>query len=610
MDEASLSTLTSLQTFTNSDVVKGITSPIKDSYFKSDSYLVRVMRLMGKESCAIAQVEWEKLTTGTLESLDPEPPPFIVITSSTSTWTQHLAPQDDSLQSRRIRLRGCLSFLRELFDMVKMSLQQSDKDDFFATVVTMEVYMDPTSEFGSIKHRDVINAKDNFEEPEVVDLLSLLAAVLADPIADVTDRGNVLEIICSISMHDPSHIRRHSLKCYHEAKLNTEDNLLSTLVYGKPIPNDQRQVFFKCPPKDLMAALLFLLAIETDAGVLLQATEILRIILDTDIQSHGMMTMGLDISETEENLTSASCEGVEKSNLSLCPSTEALDSDQNHFLSVFYEHYIQWLVVSFQFTILHPRRRLPDLSTKDLSTAATFDRLAAKVKKGFARDDDLVCLVESNAIRGAFAIELLCFCVRSHHQRMRFFLLKSRVLSSVLKRLDPKSSMTNGDRCLKLAILRLLRSVLAVTDELYVRHIIQQNVFGPVFDAFRANPVGDNLVSSAILEICDFVQGKKIESLVEHIVTKHLVPISGIGERSLEEIASPYVKTFSCLRKSYLETKSSNFNRGKFSFKEVGDEYNQTEKSDANFGSSWTENVPRKILSQKALEDQVSGNGC
>lgn len=56
---------------------------------------------------------------------------------------------------------------------------------------------------------------------------------------------------------------------------------------------------------------------------------------------------------------------------------------------------------------------------------------------------------------------------------------------------------------------RLLRAVLSVKDEFYHRHIIQYNLFAPVFDIFRANHRGDNLVSSAILEVSDkivFVQ--------------------------------------------------------------------------------------------------------
>ena len=55
MDENSLSTLSSLQTFTHADVVKGVTQG------GEDSYLVKVLRLLGTEISVIAQMEWNNL---------------------------------------------------------------------------------------------------------------------------------------------------------------------------------------------------------------------------------------------------------------------------------------------------------------------------------------------------------------------------------------------------------------------------------------------------------------------------------------------------------------------------------------------------------------------
>lgn len=96
-----------------------------------------------------------------------------------------------------------------------------------------------------------------------------------------------------------------------------------------------------------------------------------------------------------------------------------------------------------------------------------------------------------------------------------------------------------------------LRSILSVKDEFYHRHIIQHNLFAPVFEVFRANPVGDNLVSSAIVEMCDFVHTENIKSLIEHIVTKHLSATSETPSPSLEDVSSPYVSTLTILRRAY-----------------------------------------------------------
>lgn len=83
---------------------------------------------------------------------------------------------------------------------------------------------------------------------------------------------------------------------------------------------------------------------------------------------------------------------------------------------------------------------------------------------------------------------------------MKRYLINSRVLINVMKMLSPRSSVVpSGDRCLKLGALRCLRSIISLKDEFYNRHIVQHSLFTPVFEAFRANPVGDNLVSSSII---------------------------------------------------------------------------------------------------------------
>jgi len=101
-------------------------------------------------------------------------------------------------------------------------------------------------------------------------------------------------------------------------------------------------------------------------------------------------------------------------------------------------------------------------------------------------------------------------------------------------------------------LIRFLRAILSVNDEFYNRHIIHHNLFAPVFEAFRANPVGDNLVSSAIVEMCDFIHNENIMSLMEYIVTKHLsVTHTDCRGPSLEDVSSPYVSTLTTLRESY-----------------------------------------------------------
>jgi protein phosphatase-4 regulatory subunit 3 len=181
---------------------------------------------------------------------------------------------------------------------------------------------------------------------------------------------------------------------------------------------------------------------------------------------------------------------------------------------------------------------------------------------------------------------------------MKRYLLSHKVLASVMKLLTSNhNEQVDGDRCLKLAVLRCLRSVLSLKDEFYNRHIVQNNLFTPVFDAFRANPVGDNLVSSSIIEMCDFIRTENIKSVIEHIATKYLgqkqyssssisdSPIKRIP--SLEDVATPYVDTLTLLRQKYEENKTlSNLKVG------------------SNDTSTDNENQNRLMQNEKAREDQ------
>jgi protein phosphatase-4 regulatory subunit 3 len=186
---------------------------------------------------------------------------------------------------------------------------------------------------------------------------------------------------------------------------------------------------------------------------------------------------------------------------------------------------------------------------------------------------------------------------------MKFFLLKTRVLGDVLKLLrpHPHGRGISGDRCLKLAALRFLRAVLSVNDEFYHRHIIQHDLFAPVFEAFRANPVGDNLVSSAVVEMCHYIQVENIKSLLEYIVTKHLSSTNHPenSEPSLEDVSGVYVDTLTNLRRTY-ENNATASQRAQ----------DEAEAEDVSSGGSryihggGLHHAPRHYLSDKALEDQ------
>jgi hypothetical protein len=383
--------------------------------------------------------------------------------------------------------------------MVRISLQQSDKDNFFSVIVSMEVDVmssEDQEKGGKISDNESQTSKivevgsvaaseksERFDEKgetssqhlgldfmplsTPVNLLSLLGTVLSDPTTDVTEKGLVLEIIAGVAMHDPGLIRRHCLEFHSSWKRNQnhlhQDRDIAGL--GRPEANEKKQVIFLCPPNDLLAAFLYLLDAETDAGILLQVSEIMRIILDTDMMGEHL---GAGFSGEDEHIFADEAGGIPPTNGGTVQAqtheqhnqmnggSMATTTEQKQFLSMFYEHFIDWVVAPFQFTILHPVRRVPDTVLISPSDSPLLMQMMKAFKDGVTQDDGLFRIIPRSAIRTSFAVELLSFCVRAHLYRMKIFLLKSKVLSNVLKLLKPQSLMDSmsGDRCLKLAALR------------------------------------------------------------------------------------------------------------------------------------------------------------
>ena len=105
----------------------------------------------------------------------------------------------------------------------------------------------------------------------------------------------------------------------------------------------------------------------------------------------------------------------------------------------------------FQYKILAPRTAFPlNASLK------TIVRMQQDFKNRNTAGDDSLRLVPPCAIRAAFTLEILSFCVRAHVYRMKLFVLRTRLLGTILKIVGQKSSvpMTSSDRCLILASLK------------------------------------------------------------------------------------------------------------------------------------------------------------
>lgn len=107
---------------------------------------------------------------------------------------------------------------------------------------------------------------------------------------------------------------------------------------------------------------------------------------------------------------------------------------------------------------------------------------------------------------------LLAFCVTHHGYRSKYFLLGHNVTAAVLRLLS------HSDTSVVLAAVRFLRAVVGVKDEFYNRHVVKQNLFEPLIEAFKRNGPKYNLLNSAILELFEFIRTENAKGLIAHLV--------------------------------------------------------------------------------------------
>ncbi len=169
---------------------------------------------------------------------------------------------------------------------------------------------------------------------------------------------------------------------------------------------------------------------------------------------------------------------------------EAMETqtDRDSFLGVFYDHYIHWLV-------------------QPLWTPINNDVTGGEDREQSASSEDM-----GLAIKG-HVCDLLSLCVDGHTYRMKYYVIRNHVASLVLKLVDQPS------KYLQLTALRFLRRCVGVKDQVYNRYIIKNSLLAPIFAVLKNKSSNrDNLFTSAIAELVEFVRSENVKCLVEYIV--------------------------------------------------------------------------------------------
>jgi len=228
---------------------------------------------------------------------------------------------------------------------------------------------------------------------------------------------------------------------------------------------------------------------DPDSGIRSQYMDILRILLDTSTL------------DPNESIT----------------TTIQNKPEVDEFLDLFYEIYINLLV-----------KPITDLTEKDIKIN----------KRG---KSELYASYDKNST--FFMIcELLCFCIKNHSYRCKFFILKSTITEKICLLLK------SNEKYIRLSALRYFRACISMKDEFYNKHLIKNSVFKPIIQMLVETERRNNLLNSACLELFVFIKKENIKSLIVHIVSNYREILEGFD----------YVNVFKLLIARYEQYQDNN----------------------------------------------------
>jgi protein phosphatase-4 regulatory subunit 3 len=140
---------------------------------------------------------------------------------------------------------------------------------------------------------------------------------------------------------------------------------------------------------------------------------------------------------------------------------ESMEPQQkDEFLGLFYDHYMSWVIDPLQ----------------PANSAALGSCAAAGAGAG---EDEAVAAARNHLC------EILAYCVQSHGYRIKYFILRTNLVSKVLKLIQFRDGKYTY---VGLGAIRFARACVGIKDEFYNRYIAKNDLFRPIFDTFKVRP--------------------------------------------------------------------------------------------------------------------------
>lgn len=127
--------------------------------------------------------------------------------------------------------------------------------------------------------------------------------------------------------------------------------------------------------------------------------------------------------------------------------------------------------------------------------------------------------------------DILCFFIRQHHHRCKYFIMQHNLALRFVQLLGCRV------KHLQLVAVRFFRQLVAMRDEFYNHHIMQERLIDPILDLVMRTLPRDNLLCSAGLEFFDFFTKEDLGELTKHLVEVYREKLHALS----------YMQTFSDL---------------------------------------------------------------
>ncbi|KAG6019788.1 hypothetical protein E4U41_003077, partial [Claviceps citrina] len=109
-------------------------------------------------------------------------------------------------------------------------------------------------------------------------------------------------------------------------------------------------------------------------------------------------------------------------------------------------------------------------------------------------------------------VEILSFLIRQHHRYSRYFVMNNNLVQRVTQLLKCP------DKYLRLVAIRFFRGLIGMQDDFYIKQITEKQALSPALDVLIETMPRDNLLSSACLELFEYIKKENIKELVKSLV--------------------------------------------------------------------------------------------